>query len=256
MKNIANFYNGECLSTEYINTRTKLLWKCQYGHCWKAPSSSIRIGRWCPYCAGRHLFNIPKPIRKKRLTKEMVFQKIQEIAKVHGGKCLSTEYIHHSIKLLFECKNGHQWMASPNHIKSHNSWCPHCPLEHIWGYKEKLCRQYFEYFFPKHKFFKTRPVWLKRIRKLELDGYNKELNLAFEYNGRQHYEYNNLFHTQKTFVEQQERDNIKKELCNKQGVKLITIPYNISKKSLARFIFNKCQQNNINPIESSLPVLV
>jgi hypothetical protein len=67
-----------------------------------------------------------------------------------------------------------------------------------------------------------RPKWLSR---LELDGYNEELKIAFEYNGIQHRELHPFFHrTEEDFWRQQERDMIKKDLCDKKGVKLFVIP--------------------------------
>ncbi len=44
--------NGKCLSKKYINSTTKLLWECSEGHKWEAIPSSIRFGKWCPYCSG------------------------------------------------------------------------------------------------------------------------------------------------------------------------------------------------------------
>jgi len=43
---------GECLSSVYVNSQTKLEWQCKEGHVWKAVPNSIRQGHWCPYCAG------------------------------------------------------------------------------------------------------------------------------------------------------------------------------------------------------------
>ena len=46
--------NGECLSTEYINTRSDLLWRCTNGHLWNAPLFNIKVlGAWCPFCRNK-----------------------------------------------------------------------------------------------------------------------------------------------------------------------------------------------------------
>jgi len=72
-------------------------------------------------------------------------------------------------------------------------------------------------------FPRTRPDWLTagRLGRLELDGYCKALLLAFEYQGRQHYEPG-------VFAEGlpriQERDRLKAELCSGRGVKLVVVP--------------------------------
>jgi hypothetical protein len=46
----ARRYGGRCLSTEYKNNRTPLLWECKVGHRWKTIPANIRDGRWCPRC--------------------------------------------------------------------------------------------------------------------------------------------------------------------------------------------------------------
>ena len=53
MHALAKERGGECLSTKYINTRTKLKWQCAKGHIWDAQYSTIRRGSWCPTCAGQ-----------------------------------------------------------------------------------------------------------------------------------------------------------------------------------------------------------
>lgn len=51
MQIIASKRGGKCLSTEYINTSTKLEWKCSKGHTWFATPNGIKAKRWCPQCA-------------------------------------------------------------------------------------------------------------------------------------------------------------------------------------------------------------
>jgi len=64
--------------------------------------------------------------------------------------------------------------------------------------------------------------------RLELDCYLPNIGLAFEYNGKQHYEFPNSFHrTQIEFKNQVYRDNLKRELCDKNGIVLICVPYHV-----------------------------
>lgn len=52
MKTEAQARGGNCLSKEYINTRTKLQWICKLGHTWMAtPNSILSRKSWCPQCA-------------------------------------------------------------------------------------------------------------------------------------------------------------------------------------------------------------
>ncbi len=41
---------GNCLSSEYINNRTKLEFECGRGHRWMARPGNIKSGKWCPKC--------------------------------------------------------------------------------------------------------------------------------------------------------------------------------------------------------------
>lgn len=111
-KKIAIEKNGECLSTEYINCRTKLKFKCNDGHVWETLPRTIKYSKsWCPICSGHIKLDI---------------NEAQEIAKHNGGKCISPIYTNANTNLLWECKHGHIWLANINRIKNSNDWCPIC----------------------------------------------------------------------------------------------------------------------------------
>ena len=50
-KQLAKERSGECLSSEYINRNTPLLWRCKESHEWRSKPSEILSGCWCPQCA-------------------------------------------------------------------------------------------------------------------------------------------------------------------------------------------------------------
>lgn len=96
---------------------------------------------------------------------------------------------------------------------------------------ESLTRQviedYYGYPFPKLKNFVRNP---KTGYYLELDGYCKELKIAFEYQGEQHYDYPSKWITSKEkFKEQIWRDGVKKKACEHCGIFLVVIPYTFRK---------------------------
>jgi Marseilleviridae restriction endonuclease len=124
---------------------------------------------------------------------------------------------HSNEKYLFECDRKHEFEAALNHI-SNDSWCSTCPFQN-----ESYCISVIEGIVGK-KFKKCRPF---KSHKLELDGYNEELKLAIEYNGEQHYKYVSLFHKNKenALEKQRERDKIKENLCEENGIYLIIVPY-------------------------------
>lgn len=91
----------------------------------------------------------------------------------------------------------------------------------------------------KKKFKKCRPKWLinpKSGRPLELDGYNEELKLAFEYNGKQHYKKSRYNWTEEMLEDQIARDSIKRQLCKENNITLIEVPYTVTQKEFYGYI--------------------
>lgn len=63
-------------------------------------------------------------------------------------------------------------------------------------------------------------------KRLELDGYNVELCMAFEYQGEQHDRFSERFHkTQEYFEYRRANDLLKVEMCQQRGIKLLVVPY-------------------------------
>jgi len=53
MQEIAKERKGKCLSSKYIDSKTKLKWKCEKGHTWETLPTIVKRGSWCPICMGR-----------------------------------------------------------------------------------------------------------------------------------------------------------------------------------------------------------
>lgn len=195
---------GKCLSDIYINNRSLLKFQCKYNHIWETCWKNINKGAWCPKCSLKS---------GKNHSRFGNLDEFKKIASDRGGLCLSLDYLGAHSKLKWQCNLGHQWEAKPNNIKS-GHWCPDCS-SYI---GEKVCKLIFETIF-NEEFIKIRPHWLLNStsnRSLELDGYCKKLNIAFEYNGEQHYSDNAYFNKSKY-------DDIKLTLCNKNKTKLFII---------------------------------
>lgn len=116
---IARRKGGELLSTTYLGMLAKHRWRCADGHEWAAVPSSIRSGRWCPFCKGRRIWSPGLSQQEARL------QECRTLAEARGGHCLSAEYVYSDTKLLWTCSVGHEWEAPASRIKR-GSWCPTC----------------------------------------------------------------------------------------------------------------------------------
>jgi hypothetical protein len=115
IQTIAASRGGRCLSTEYLDVETPLSWICEMGHQWTATPASIRRGSWCSSCARN------RPLE---------LEELRRLARRRGGKCLSSRYVNNRLPLLWECKRGHRWRATPANVKGGNrkrgTWCLEC----------------------------------------------------------------------------------------------------------------------------------
>ena len=106
---------------------------------------------------------------------------------------------------------------------------------------EKICCETMEniYGLP---FKSIRPKFLQNPEtgyNLELDCYNDELKLAVEYNGEQHYKWPNFTNqTYEQFIKQTRRATLKRQLCDKNEVYLIVVPYNITHEKIPEYIIS------------------
>lgn len=70
IQEFAKSRNGECLSTIYVRSIDKLIWKCQNNHIWDASLNSVKNSKsWCPYC----YMSVGENITRKYF--EFIFQK-------------------------------------------------------------------------------------------------------------------------------------------------------------------------------------
>lgn len=106
---------GECLSTEYKNSYSKMKWKCSNSKHkpWEATYSNVvNLGSWCRECQYEN----------------NGLETAHEQAKAKGGTCLSTTYKHSNEKMLWKCSNpNHEpWHAPYTSVVHSGSWCRKC----------------------------------------------------------------------------------------------------------------------------------
>lgn len=298
---------GTCLSTEYINNSTKMLWKCSNKHhsIWETAFSYIKKGCWCPECAklsedqvlekcyikakamnGLFLSTTYKNRQSKlkfqcnsghpafettydnvinhdtwcprcagMFTPEEFLQKAQEKAISKGGLCLSNEYINGANKLVWKCFHPEHkpWKSTYSSVVNSDKWCKNCSNFNY--YKENKIRNLLEYLFDT-EFPSTKPKWNinpKTQKLLQLDGYSQSLNLAFEFQGVQHYKEIKYFKMNQEILQYlQFKDKVKKENCITNNVTLLIINDNencTTNQKLFNYLIDILKKNNISVIK-------
>lgn len=224
--------NGKCLG-KFVSANVHSQWQCEKGHSWSARlSDMLQKGGWCSKCY----------CKSRRLGIEVA----QNLAAKNFGQCLSKEYVSIDKKLIWKCEEGHKWEATLNNVKNKNSWCPHCSS----SYREEKFREILE-LTTGIKFARVRPLWLlnENGNRLEIDGYNDDLKLGFEYQGIQHFEYiKHLHKNKKRFIAQKKRDEIKKKTFEQKGIKIM-YPDRFTKiEDYQNFIVNFLYDNNLERV--------
>ena len=140
------------------------------------------------------------------------------------------------------CAVGHEFKKRGHHLWTREK----CPMCHCPSVEENAARLLIECHFKK-SFPNVRPDWFvsEEGNSLEIDMYNEELKLAFEYNGIHHYE---PVFGQEYLEKTQIRDSYKSKLCEKFGIKLIhikAIKKNTSKKKLIENIVAQLSEHKI-----------
>lgn len=230
IRNFAKNKNGECISEKIYYTTDILQWKCEKGHIWKAAFSDIKRGGWCPLCS----------IDKNR---KFNIEYCNYIASEYFGKCLSTKYKNTKTKMNWRCELGHVWQATLGNIKDNNSWCPEC----CQSYGESKFKEELEAI-TGYKFTKIRPNWLlnDNNNKMEIDGFNPELKMGFEYQGRQHFEFIPLWHkTQEAFEKQIKSDELKYKILNDLGIKMFYPNFKLKPIEYKKYIQDTLTKYNI-----------
>ena len=222
-----------CLE-EYINNSTKILHKClKCGNTWKAKPNNILHGTNCPVC-----FGTPKKTTEEYKTK---------LKDINPNIICLEEYKTGKTKIFHKCLIcGNTWAAIPNSILNGNG-CPHCKFSHGEKAVEAFLAENKINYIPQKRFSDCRDK-----RSLSFDFYLPELNIAIEYNGRQHYESIEAFGGEKQLHLQRHHDWLKRKYCRDKGITLITISYDedvekilLEKKQLIAYNINRKGEEKI-----------
>ena len=213
---------------EYKNNKTEVSIICPIHGEFKMRPYSHLSGQGCPKCGA-----IENGF-KKRIGKDEFIKRAREI---HGKKYdySKVEYVNNRTKVCITCpQHGEFWQLPYNHLSGNGcKFCKGSLLEN--DISEALDEMKIEYE------YNTRPKFLNG---LELDFYLPKYNAAIECQGTQHFLKHHFFEPLDVI---QERDERKKQLCEKNGIKLlyysnlgIDYPYEVyeNKKELIGEIIN------------------
>ena len=189
---------------EYINNKTKVCIICpEHGEFWQRPDKHISCDRGCPKCGGTN-----------RLTTD---EFIAQAKKIHGDKYDYSKVNYNSTdtKVCIICpEHGEFWQTPHGHLQGQG--CPYCKKLLL----EDEVRNFLIFF--NIKFIQQKRFdWLKNKKKLSLDFYLPEYNIAIECQGIQHFEPVDYFGGVSKFNEQVRNDILKKDLCEKNNIKLL-----------------------------------
>ena len=189
----------------YINSSTKIKHKCNKGHIYLQRPNDHLKGNRCPKCA-----------KEKSLSSYM-----NEWESLKLDNPIKNSYIDNKHKMLFVCKQGHQYYQSLNQHKFYG--CPICNESH----GEKFIRNYLDInnikYIPQKKFKE-----LKDKTYLSYDFYLPKQNCLIEYQGIQHYKSTTFDGKTNSDLElQQLHDKMKKDYAKANGYKLLELHYSL-----------------------------
>lgn len=98
-------------SEVYEGSKAHYRFRCEAGHEFDMLGARTFRGSWCVEC--------------QHESKRYGMSLMHEVAKAHGGRCLSGIYRNAATRLEWECARGHRWWAYPGAIvRGH--WCSAC----------------------------------------------------------------------------------------------------------------------------------
>ncbi|MCE5220069.1 MAG: hypothetical protein LLF98_02075 [Clostridium sp.] len=215
-----NYKRNKKKPEEYCpNSGDKVWWICEKGHEWQSTIYNRSIGNGCPYCIGK--------LPSKEYNLLVINPELCEEWNCEKNNKKPEEYTPGSNqKVWWKCKKcGYEWKATICGRNNTGQGCPHCNKSK--GEKEisKILMIFridniYHHTFPDCKYKKP----------LEFDFYLSNHIIAIEYQGIQHYEPIDFANKGKEWALKQFnlvqlRDQIKRDYCKNNNIKLIEIPY-------------------------------
>lgn len=180
-------------------------------------------GNGCPLCANKYISE-----HQTKTTQQFIL----EANIKHRGKYsyTKTNYICAKEKVTITCPIHGDFEQTPD-IHLRGCGCPKCNQSH--GEKEVK-----QYLIDNNIKFIDQYNIIGKERKFIIDFYLPDYNTFIEYNGEQHYVPKEYFGGQIAFEKQQNRDQLLRDYCKENNIKLIEISYKENINKVLNKIFN------------------
>ena len=213
------FNSDVLLISEYKGNEKPIMCKCKKcGNIWKAlPKTLITNKAGCPVCG-----------KKKAISGETKKHDdfVSELYEINPNIEVIGKYQSTHKKIKCRCKiDGHIWEGYPANLLNRSAGCPFCNM----SIGERLlldtlseigiqCKSHYSI------------SGCKNERRLLFDAFDIENNVAFEYDGEQHFSAvdfsgHNPEYAMELFTVNRKRDDIKNTYCNEHNIPIIRIPY-------------------------------
>ena len=222
----------------YVNNKTPIQCECLVcGTKFKKRPDALLSGhagcKKCGYDVLHNLFSFTQEEFEKRVLNS------------NSNVEILGEYYNNNTDILCKCKIcGNEWVTKPINILYTGSGCPKCCASHGEKKLNGLLEKYNIDFDEQHTF-----DGCVYIAPLKFDAYDISNNVAYEYQGEQHYYPVNFGGcddktAKRNFKDGQIRDEIKREYCKKHGIPLIEIPY-WEYDNMEDFLIDKWKELNL-----------
>jgi rubrerythrin len=204
-------YSNSVISTN----RNPIEIKCKKcGYIFKQSLQSHALGAGCRLCGYEE---------SKKKQRKPLEQFIKEAIEVHGNRYdySSVIYTNKNAKILLKCKTcGSIFLQTAcEHLQGHG--CRTCSKQSSGELLVANCLKKNNVEFIE-QYAAPGCIYLNQ---LYFDFFLPDYNIAIEFNGIQHYQVVDYFGGEKEFLEQQKRDQAKKDYCLKENIFLIEIKY-------------------------------
>ncbi len=207
---------------KYIKNTTKVKIICSIHGIFEQTPYGHKNGQGCPSCSGLKKYNNNEFILKAN--------------EVHKNKYDYSliDYINTHTKININCNIHGIFKQTPHKHISQKQGCPKCMN------KSKGELLIIEYLTVNNILYEYQKMFIdcKDINTLKFDFYIPSINTCIEYNGIQHYKSIKYFGGEYALLSNIKRDNIKKEYCNINDIKLIIFKYNQTEEEVIGIIKN------------------